>query len=440
MTLHLPVRFGEGFTPEMLPEFQRRWRAALDGYFNTGLQLPRSGDQLHISLRLIPVSDNRQAIELSMSPAPGQADQLNFRLRSEDPALDPAQLRTRQRRNDMLGLHELAHFAGLPDTSFDPETVFRDTRGKSTGIGIMASLAPALGTGVPRRYLEIIEGTIDSGPVVRDHPLPPSVPVDRQEVFDAVPAEVRAAEAPDPSTSPDEPSPHGPAQAPLRQLADLPGLAGRSAIGLVLDEDALGVDLVETEQLIAAAREAVRPGHPLNELHQGTRALRRAAYDRLLQDAQQALRSHREGRPAGRRADFSITELPGGGHAVVYNELANRLGDGPGLRIEFDSRQRWTSREYLLPDAPPTMDGLRAVADRTWGPGGAESGAEQITYRLTGDDAGAVARFAVHTVPDVRTVPPESAESAGRPWCVRGHRRRVRPAVPLRAGGYVHRS
>lgn len=193
VALHLPVRLGEGFTPEMLPEFQRRWRAALDDYFNSGLLLPRSGDQLHIGLRLAPAADGDTAIELSMTPEPGRSNQLDFRLRSEDPALDPAELRERQRRNDLLGLHELAHFVGLPDTYFTPGSVFRDTPAKSTDTGIMAGLTTAPDTGVPRRYLEIIEDTIDSGPVVRDHPLPTFDPVDRAEVFEAVLAEALTA-------------------------------------------------------------------------------------------------------------------------------------------------------------------------------------------------------------------------------------------------------
>ncbi len=178
-------------------------------------------------------------------------------------------------------------------------------------------------------------------------------------------------------------------------------------------------ELHEMEQVIGDARdEARRRRAPLSSLHQGSRALRSAAYEQLLRDAQETLRSYREGRSAELGAGFTVTELPGDGHAVVYhgpaNEPGNRQGNEPGdvpaLRIEFDSRQRWTSREYLLGNPPPTMDGLRAVADRTWGPGDEENGAGRITYRLTGNDPGAVTRFAVHTVP------PESAEYVHGPF------------------------
>ncbi len=222
------------------------------------------------------------------------------------------------------------------------------------------------------------------------------------------------------------------------------------AIDRVLYGDAIGADVVESERLIAEARAEAGSARaeagsaraeagsaraeadsgearaesrdvPLNTLHQGSMALRSAAYDRLLRDAQQALRSHLaqlEDRPAELSAGFTVTALPGGGHAVVHhgpgNESAdgpgNVLGGGPGLRIEFDARQRWTSREYLLGEPPRTMAGLRAVADRTWGPGDEENGAGRITYRLTGNSAGAVARFAVHTVP------PESAEYVHGPF------------------------
>ncbi len=144
-------------------------------------------------------------------------------------------------------------------------------------------------------------------------------------------------------------------------------------IDRVLYAAALGANVVESERLIAEARrQADRQDVPLHELHQGSRELRSAAYEKLLRDAQEALRAHLEGQPAELSADFTVTALPGGGHTVVYHGPANILGhmlsQGRGLRIEFDSRQRWTSREYLLGKPPRTMAGLRAVADRTWGP------------------------------------------------------------------------
>ncbi len=178
-------------------------------------------------------------------------------------------------------------------------------------------------------------------------------------------------------------------------------------------------ELHEMERVIGDARgEARRRRAPLSSLHQGSRVLRSAAYEQLLRDAREALRSHREGRSAEAGAGFTVTALPGGGHAVVHNRPVNEPGNErvnepanrPGLRIEFDSRQRWTSREYLLGNPPPTMDGLRAVADRTWGPGDEENGEGRITYRLTGEDPGAVTRF------DVHTVPPDSAEYVHGPF------------------------
>ncbi len=185
---------------------------------------------------------------------------------------------------------------------------------------------------------------------------------------------------------------------------------------------------------------------PPSELHPRAREQRRDASGQLWRDAREALQSHLEGRPAERDADFTVTELLGGGHVVVANpsasqssnesgdrsarwpserqgnEQANNLvgraaswpgerqadesasqwasqsdnelvgrsaswpgerqADEPALRIAFDDRQQWTSWEYLLTNAPSTMPGLRAVGERTWGP----DGEERITYRLTSDD------------------------------------------------------
>ncbi|MDF3147540.1 hypothetical protein, partial [Streptomyces sp. T21Q-yed] len=171
LSLHLPVRFGDGFHQDMLRDFEARWRQALDGHFNTGLRLPRSGDQLHIDLDLSHVPDHPEAIELSLSPEPGRSDQLHLRMHSEAPELGPAELVRRQQLNDLLGLHEFGHFTGLPDTYYAADSVFRNSAGKSSGSGIMADVIEAPSPGVPAEYLAAIENAADSGPVVRDHPL-----------------------------------------------------------------------------------------------------------------------------------------------------------------------------------------------------------------------------------------------------------------------------
>ncbi|NUR02705.1 MAG: hypothetical protein HOY79_41130, partial [Streptomyces sp.] len=171
LNLHLPVRFGEGFHQDMLPRYEARWRQALDDHFNTGLRLPRSGDQLHIDLNLSHVPDHPEAIELSTSPEPGRSDQLHFRMHSEDPSLAPAELARRRHLNDLLGLHEFGHFTGLPDTYYAPDSLFRNTAGKSSSSGIMADVVEAPSPGVPKEYLAAIENAVDSGPVVRDHSL-----------------------------------------------------------------------------------------------------------------------------------------------------------------------------------------------------------------------------------------------------------------------------
>ncbi|GAA3440169.1 hypothetical protein [Kutzneria kofuensis] len=354
LTLNLPVRFGEGTTPDMLPVLVQRWRAAVDRQFNGGLLLPRSGDQLHVDLRLTPAADGREAIELSMPSVPERSDQLHFRLSHEGPELGPEALAEVARRNDLLVLHELGHFVGLPDTYLDPDSLFRDTAAKAASDGIMADITRTPEAGVPRRYLEAIENAIDSGPVVRDHPLS---------------ADPSRTGRPDPVSSLDDSGPHGPAMAQ----------PARSALDQVLHGDAGPgePDLVRIERLIAQARrQAVRAGVPPHSLHQGAVALRSAAYDRLLHNAQAARQAYLD---KGSPVQGGFTVMPdgvSGWHVGLHN--------GTGLRTAFDADGRWTLREFQLADSPASMaPDLRVAALRSWD----DSGQENLSYQFSRDDA-----------------------------------------------------
>ncbi|MGW1030465.1 hypothetical protein ACWD4J_43690, partial [Streptomyces sp. NPDC002577] len=370
VTLHLPVRFGEGFTAQRLPEFEGRWRAALDGYFNTGLRLPRSGDQLHIGLQLTPVSDDREAIELSMSSEPEMSHQLQFQLESEDPALDPAELQARRQRNDLLGLHELAHYVGLQDAYFDPDSVFRNTPEKSADTGIMASVTTARGTGVPRRYLEIIEGTIDSGPVVRDHPLPEFDPVDRTEVFQAVLAEAVAAVD---GVRPGE-------------GADLSGVQGlmdriQGDFGKYFPKEEFEARPVgRVEEIAPELGDALeRAGWSRNLLHPNVVDAMGRGRKQLKLQAQRALVKYQE-LPLAERLPFVTEGIPGssartvtiGDYAVVATAREG-LGEGlyqvthipTGLRWGFSNSREETYHEVFLGsvarDAPAELEGIKVA-------------------------------------------------------------------------------
>ncbi|MBV9026376.1 MAG: hypothetical protein JO362_21870, partial [Streptomycetaceae bacterium] len=159
-------------------------------------------------------------------------------------------------------------------------------------------------------------------------------------------------------------------------------------------DDKARLNVVDTKSLIADAREGAREaGRDLNTLLPGVRRLRRAAYQRLLHDAQQAVQEFaRQPGSAAQQANgrvisgFTVTAVGDrGGHAALHHET--------GLRMVFNAGRRWGSRQYLLADAPPELDGLRMVVARTrrmWR-------ASTLSYGLAGDSR-RTARFDVAAV------------------------------------------
>ncbi|WP_405804152.1 hypothetical protein OG729_03290 [Streptomyces sp. NBC_00210] len=171
LTLELPVRFGDGFHADRLPQFEHHMRGLLDEHLNHGLVLPRSGDQLHIDVNLVHAPDHPEAIELSATDKPADSDQFHFRMFSDDPDLAPSEYDRRRRRNDATALHELMHYTGLKDRMQDGSSLFRRIAGGQVHpVGIMADLDTLPGPAVPLDYVQTIEDVTDSGPVLRDHP------------------------------------------------------------------------------------------------------------------------------------------------------------------------------------------------------------------------------------------------------------------------------
>ncbi len=173
-----------------------------------------------------------------------------------------------------------------------------------------------------------------------------------------------------------------------------------TAFERVVTHDAGGpLDIVQAERLIAEAREeADEWGADPAVLHTGAVALRDAAYEALLDDARHAVQEFVRSPGQGGAEDqgFTITPRPDGGHAVVHVS---------GLGMEFDARQRWTSREFLLGDAPASMGNATVVVGRTWDGGGNEV----LSYRLAGDSRG-VARF------DVTPIAPDAPDAPDAPF------------------------
>ncbi|WP_344285724.1 hypothetical protein, partial [Streptomyces hebeiensis] len=177
VSLHLPVRAGEGFAQDELAAFQNRIQTLLNSRLNNGLLLPESGDQLHIDLTLTSVPGHSEAIELSRTPRPDDSDQLNWRLHTVDPAASPEETAERQARDDAAVLHKLLNYAGVPDRGREAEAVLRRLVRQSDSHDLMADPGrqPDPAPAVPLRYLGTIEDVIQSvtgtDASVIDHPL-----------------------------------------------------------------------------------------------------------------------------------------------------------------------------------------------------------------------------------------------------------------------------
>ncbi|WP_329550691.1 WXG100-like domain-containing protein [Streptomyces sp. NBC_00696] len=157
LSLHLPVRFGDGFGPADLASYRERLQSLLDTHVNDGRRLPGSGDQLHIDVDLEHRPDHPEAVEISRSEAPQRAwDQFTFPLGEHEGVRDEAR-----------ALHELLHYSGLPDRYHDVTTLFRRREGQSDRTGLMADVDTI---DVPDAYLRTIAEVTESGPVLRDLP------------------------------------------------------------------------------------------------------------------------------------------------------------------------------------------------------------------------------------------------------------------------------
>ncbi|MBK6014470.1 hypothetical protein [Streptomyces sp. MBT53] len=157
LSLHLPVRFGDGFGPGELAAYRERLQSLLDTHVNDGRRLPGSGDQLHIDVDLEHRPDHPEAVEISRSDAPQRDwDQFTFPLGDDEGV-----------RDDARALHELLHYSGLPDRYHDVTTLFRRLEEQSDRTGLMADIDTI---DVPDTYLRTIAEVTESGPVLRDLP------------------------------------------------------------------------------------------------------------------------------------------------------------------------------------------------------------------------------------------------------------------------------
>ncbi|MFJ9431505.1 hypothetical protein ACIRQY_17850 [Streptomyces sp. NPDC101490] len=179
----LPVAVDGSWSAADVTALGERLQGLLDSRVNLGFRLPRGGDQLHMEVvldpRPVPLdgTPGEDWITVSRDAGPGnRSDQLHFRLHSDD--TDPGV----RGRDDAMLLHEVLHYAGLPDRYHDAETLFRHTPDRADASGVMATATLPDGT-LPRRYLEAVEDVTESGPVLHDNlgpgtwSAPESVPV-----------------------------------------------------------------------------------------------------------------------------------------------------------------------------------------------------------------------------------------------------------------------
>ncbi|MGW2248747.1 WXG100-like domain-containing protein [Kitasatospora sp. NPDC001660] len=162
-TVELPVHLGHsGMSAGELAGVHERIQRAIDNHLNGGLELPRSGDQFHLDLKLVAGDDHPEAITIGRNDQKVPLDQRSWNVPT-DPALDGSHL--------PRVVHEVLHYLGLKDEYQDPDSLFRRT-GDGPGVhrdGLMGHDLSGSGE-VPRRYLETIEDTVDHTAVVKDHP------------------------------------------------------------------------------------------------------------------------------------------------------------------------------------------------------------------------------------------------------------------------------
>ncbi|MFF7705289.1 scabin-related ADP-ribosyltransferase [Streptomyces lydicus] len=163
-TVALPVRLDRTVTPHDLTTLNTRLQEALDAHVNTGYALPRSGDQLHVTLHLVHDDHHPEHLVLSRTPGPAPTDQRHWYLPQD--SNDPAPL--------SKFTHEVLHYLGLPDEYLKENFLFRSDKERPAVHSDDALMVQAdRFTPLPERYLTLIENTVDTNSVLHDHPLTP---------------------------------------------------------------------------------------------------------------------------------------------------------------------------------------------------------------------------------------------------------------------------
>ncbi|WP_329398295.1 glycosyltransferase [Streptomyces lydicus] len=182
-TVALPVRLDRTVTPHDLTTLNTRLQESLDAHVNTGYALPRSGDQLHVTLHLFHDDHHPEHLVLSRTSDPAPTDQRHWYLPQDSNDTAPLSKFT----------HEVLHYLGLPDEYLKENFLFRLDKERPAVHSDDALMVQAdRFTPLPERYLTTIENTVDTNTVLHDHPLTPRSEDD--------PAQVNHNPAPDSPT------------------------------------------------------------------------------------------------------------------------------------------------------------------------------------------------------------------------------------------------
>ncbi|MEU4077881.1 hypothetical protein DEJ45_01075 [Streptomyces venezuelae] len=380
----LPVAVDASFSAADAAALRARMQGLLDSHVNLGFRLPRTGDQLHMEVDLVPTP--RERADLVRVTRDGGAetrsDQLNLRLHADDSDPDV------RGRDDAMLLHELLHYAGLPDRYHDAETLFRHTPDRADASGVMATSVLPDGT-LPRRYLEAVEDATESGSVLHDNEGPGSWTVPSPSPVRDIPAGIAVGDL-------------SPAQAAA--LRALPARPGVFVLGTHTDPNAPHDPAVLLKALTDAHDEGRLDG--VSEIHFTGCDLASPVHGSTVRTVMSGLWKHRaengeEGPLTALAADAPVWYVPGGDRVFTARHVGV-TADGRTTVLGGADWHRYTDTgapDHTAETTPVGDDGAPAHAVRLTD--GDETGPEHEEAVRFGDDTdGEVEAVAVSMLVD----------------------------------------
>ncbi|GHJ94044.1 hypothetical protein SNE510_35630 [Streptomyces sp. NE5-10] len=369
----LPVAVDGSFSAADAAELRARMQGLLDRHVNLGFRLPRTGDQLHMEVDLVPAPrGGTDPVRVTRDGGPGtRSDQLNLRLHADDSDPDV------RGRDDAMLLHELLHYAGLPDRYHDAETLFRHTPDRADASGVMATSVLPDGT-LPVRYLEAVEDATESGSVLHDNEGPGSWTVPSPSPVRDIPAGIAVG-----ALSPTQ-------AAALRALPALPARPGVFVVGTHTDPNAPHDPAVLLKALTDAHDEGRLDG--VTEIHFTGCDLASPVHGSTVETVMSGLWKHRaehgeDGPLTALAADAPVWYVPGGDRVFT----ARHVGVTADGRVTVSGGADW--HRYTDTGAPDHTAETTPVGD---------DGAPADAVRLadgdeTGPEPGNAVRFGEDT-------------------------------------------